>query len=247
MKIAVIVLAYNEEKYLPLCLQGIKDQTEKPDEVIVVNNNSKDKTVEIAKSFGAKVVNEKKQGMTYARNKGFNSSTADILARVDADTIIKPNWVKRAKKQFESNNIVGLSGPIEFYDFLHTKKFSKKVLSTFQKTLYFRSSKTLLGFDVLMGSNMVVTKKAWNKIKNDVCTNDKDYHEDMDLSIHISKVGKIIFDKDFVAKISARRFLNVSAHPDYLVRFVKSYQHAQEMGVARGKFSLLSSQDNDKY
>ena len=64
MKVSVVIPSYNEEKYIGRCLEGIALQIEKPDEVIVVDNNCTDKTVEIAEKFGATIIKEKKQGMT---------------------------------------------------------------------------------------------------------------------------------------------------------------------------------------
>jgi len=50
------------------------NQIEKPDEIIIVNNNSTDKTVAIAEKYPVKIVNEPEQGMIQARNRGFNEA-----------------------------------------------------------------------------------------------------------------------------------------------------------------------------
>ena len=118
MRLAIIVIAYNEEHCLGRCLEAIRKQVPQPDELIVVDNNSTDQTVAIAKSHGAMVVKEKKQGMIYARNLGFNVATADLLGRIDADTILLSGWIEEAKKCFVDSQVVGLSGPVTFYDFL---------------------------------------------------------------------------------------------------------------------------------
>src|SRR3989344_9002089 len=115
VKLALIVIAYNEENYLGRCLEAVRKQVPQPDELIVVDNNSTDQTVAIAKSHGAMVVREKKQGMIYARNLGFNVATADLLGRIDADTILLPGWIEEAKKCFVDSQVVGLSGPVTFY------------------------------------------------------------------------------------------------------------------------------------
>jgi len=84
--ISVIIPAANEEKTLPFCLASLKKQTFSNFEVIVIDNNSTDKTAAVAQKFGAKVVSEKKQGIIYARERGFQEAKGEIIARTDADT-----------------------------------------------------------------------------------------------------------------------------------------------------------------
>jgi len=55
MKVSVVVPAYNEEAYIGNCLESLTNQKVKPDEIIVVNNNSTDATVKIAKRFPVRI------------------------------------------------------------------------------------------------------------------------------------------------------------------------------------------------
>src|ERR1700722_13666836 len=99
VKLSIVVIAYNEEEYLRQCLEAIKQQLYPPEEVIVVNNNSTDKTVKIAQSFPfVKLIHEKEQGMIPARNAGFDAAKGDLLARIDADTRPPVDWVVRVHK-----------------------------------------------------------------------------------------------------------------------------------------------------
>src|ERR1035437_9820650 len=88
MKVSVVIPAYNEEKYIGACLDSLMDQKEKPDEIIVVNNNSTDNTAKIVKKYPVRLINEEQQGMIPARNRGFNEAKFEIIARTDADTIL---------------------------------------------------------------------------------------------------------------------------------------------------------------
>src|SRR5260221_7568754 len=93
LRISIIIPAYNEEGHLPACLDAIAAQTLKPDEVIVVDNNSTDKTVEIAKKYPfVKLLNEKRQGLRYTRNTGLDAATGDVIGRIDTDSILSPKW-----------------------------------------------------------------------------------------------------------------------------------------------------------
>ena len=93
--VTVVIAAYNEEKDLPKCLTAITTQNFPKDdyEIIVVDNNSTDKTAEIAKSFGVKVITETKQGNTFAVKKGMDGAMGEIIANTDADTVVFSDWL----------------------------------------------------------------------------------------------------------------------------------------------------------
>jgi len=222
MKVSVVIPAYNEEKYIKKCLASVTNQIVPADEVIVVNNNSIDKTVAIAKKFGVKIVNEKKQGMTPARNRGFNEAKFEIIARCDADAVLPPDWIKRIKENFEKRKIDAISGPVFFYD----SKFLKKT-STIPSHIALESLKIMSkGKRHLVGPNMCLTKKIWNKVKSHVTMDDSKVHEDMDISLNIAKIGgKTEYDPDLIVGISARRLKNnpESFFLEYPVRLFKTF------------------------
>jgi glycosyltransferase involved in cell wall biosynthesis len=201
MKVSVVIPAFNEEKYIENCLQGLMVQIEKPDEIIVVNNNSTDKTVEVVKKYPVTLINETQRGITPARNVGFNAAHYEIIARCDADSIPPPDWIKKIKEDFTNYKIDGLTGNFDYYDLpIRTNQH-------IFPNLYLKSMKVLLrGNETFVGFNMALKKEAWEKVKNEVCLDDKKVHEDTDLSIHLVKHGyKIMKDKTLIMKTSARR------------------------------------------
>jgi len=107
---SVIIPAYNEEKFLPDCLTALKNAMhtiEKKGEIIVTDNNSTDKTSELAKRFGARVVFEKKNHISRARNRGAENAKGKFLVFLDADTIISPGLLKAAIGNLESGSCCG--------------------------------------------------------------------------------------------------------------------------------------------
>jgi glycosyltransferase involved in cell wall biosynthesis len=89
--ISVIVPAYNEEQYLPETLKRIGaalSHVNSPSEIILVDNDSRDKTRRIAESFGAKVCAESEHNISRVRNRGAEASAGDVLIFVDADTLV---------------------------------------------------------------------------------------------------------------------------------------------------------------
>lgn len=215
MKVSVVIPVYNEEKYIKTCLNHVTNQEEPADEILVVDNNSTDKTVEIVKQFPVTLLHEPIQGMTPARNKGFNVAKGDILVKTDSDTRVPKNWIKKIKKNFEEKDISALSGPTTFYDAAFKAKDFSELLFNAIKTIYHHS--------VIFGPNYSITKTVWNEIKNKICLDDSKVHEDFDISLHIPDPSKIYFDTSLVVPISARR---IKQHPEsffgtYLLRTIR--------------------------
>lgn len=228
MKVSVVVPAYNEEKYITKCLDGLMKQIEKPDEIIIVNNNSTDHTVAIAEKYPVRIVHEQEQGMIQARNRGFNEAQYAIIARTDADTIVPPDWIKKIKETFADEKIVALSGPATFYEV--PSDLTEMTAMQTEKS-YFILMKSALGHGCLLGPNMSIRKSAWEKIKNIVCMNNSDVHEDIDLSIHIAPIGEIKNDNTLIVNSSFRRFKRIASIIEYSYRVVKSIRKHKKYTV----------------
>lgn len=223
MTISVVVPAYNEEKYIDECIKSLLAQTDKPDEIIVVDNNSSDRTVDIASSFPeVTVISEKKQGITPARNAGFNNAIGDVIARTDADTKVPKDWIKKIKKRFTQDpKLQALSGPARFEAIpkaMQPKNWLTVIAfnATYRKTTH---------HDVLFGPNMALRASMWQEVREEVCLNDKIVHEDMDLALHIGKHGKILFDEKLVVTSSLRRWKKLLPYFEYPYRYVRTIQH----------------------
>ena len=97
--ISVIVPVYNVEKYLEECLDSIQNQIYTDIEVILVNDGSTDNSEVICEKYCEqdnrfKLINQKNQGQSVARNNGVASSTGEFIAFVDSDDIIKSNYLE---------------------------------------------------------------------------------------------------------------------------------------------------------
>jgi glycosyltransferase involved in cell wall biosynthesis len=239
MKVSVVIPAYNEEKILYLCLVSLKKQTVDPFEIIVVDNNSRDATMEVAKKYGAKVIRERRQGISYARSAGFDAAEGEIIARCDADSILPFDWIQRIGENFEKRDIIAVTGPCFFYNLGRTRAV-QRIPKLMHTAIYFKSSKAALKCETLFGSNMALTKEGWRKVRREVCLDDKNMHEDMDLAAHLAKYGKIYYDPKLVADISSRRVRSLKAYYDYPKRWYKSIKHAKKlMRPVAGKKSAV--------
>jgi len=99
-KLSVCMIVKNEEEALPKCLDQVKGL---PDELIIVDTGSTDKTVEIAKSYGASVYHfEWIDDFSAARNVSLKYATGDWIIWLDADDVLPPDQHARIKKLMES-------------------------------------------------------------------------------------------------------------------------------------------------
>ncbi len=200
--ISVIIPCYNEEKYLPKIIASLKKQTEKGFEIVVVDNNSMDKTFKVAEKLADKVVKCKEQGLSPARNWGAKVSRGEILAFVDADCTVSKDWIKIIKEGFKDKSILGMSGPI-----LH--KFRNPLKSAFINFIFYiqfwygKIGSKLFHSCFLTSPNIAIRKGIFNKLggfENVVC-------EDIYLSRKLKKIkdAKIKLDVRMKVYSSTRR------------------------------------------
>lgn len=208
MKLSFVIPAYNEEDHIKACLLSIAEQTKgSPDfEIIVVNNASHDRTKEIALSVpGVKVVDEPKKGLTRARKAGYLAARADLVANIDADTMLTPRWLDKVVQSFESNkNLVALSGPFIYYDLPVITGFFVRFfyyLGTFWGAIFHYF------FDfgaMLQGGNFIIKKSAFDQVggfNEDI----EFYGEDTDVARRISQAGEVVFSYRLPIYASGRR------------------------------------------
>lgn len=96
-KISVIVPAYNSEKYIRKCIESIINQTYKNIEILIVDNNSSDRTSEIVKAYSEKNDNIhylfcEERGAAAARNYGIDRCTGEYICFVDADDYVEETY-----------------------------------------------------------------------------------------------------------------------------------------------------------
>jgi glycosyltransferase involved in cell wall biosynthesis len=216
--VSIIIPVYNEEKYIKQCIESLMKQKIKADEIIIVNNNCTDNTVTLAKQYPVRIENENNQGMIFARNCGFNKAKYDIIARTDADTMLPDNWIEEIKIQFSKPEISALTGGFIFYDFFSD---SKIFYNSYQKYM----NHFLKNHNIFIGSNMILRKSLWEKVKEFTCSDDKEVHEDIDLSIHLALLGEsIVVDPNLTVKMSSRRIKHnpISFFVEYFFRAIKT-------------------------
>lgn len=151
-----------------------------PDEVIVVDNNCTDRTVDIARKYPfVRVIRESQQGRGHARTAGFNVSKSAIIGRIDADSVLAPDWCERVVEVFVGQKIDGLTGLAKAAVLPRVQR-PQSVLWTW---MYTQWAAAFGGFDMMWGANMAITRSAWQKVRGSVCDDDSKVHEDQDVSL----------------------------------------------------------------
>lgn len=202
--ISVVVSAFNEEKYLPLCLESLNKQTYPRDRfnVTVVDNNSTDKTSQIAREFGAEVILEKRQGNTFALKRGMDEAKGDIIAGTDADSQAAPGWLSIIEKTFIDQDVVAVTGSICLED-AKSRLLGMSMELLYKITMHISA---FIGKPNLSGFNFAVRKDAYLKVGgvNTLFT----MSPDVDLGIRLNKIGKVKVVNDLRVTTSFRRWEN---------------------------------------
>lgn len=114
--ISVVIPVYNSSEYIARTIESVLAQTHKPDEIIVVDNNSTDETIEIVKQYPVTLLQENEVQSSYAaRNKGIDHARSEIIAFIDADCTATDNWIKEGVTALQSESADLAGGRVEFF------------------------------------------------------------------------------------------------------------------------------------
>ncbi|MDP1743533.1 MAG: glycosyltransferase family A protein [Candidatus Amesbacteria bacterium] len=210
MTLSIVIPCFNDKHYIKSCFKAILNQTIPPDEVVFVDNNSTDGSYHDVKRYSKKLniilVKEKHQGIEFARKTGYALVTSDLIGTIDVDSIIAPNWVETAKREFTKNkNLACLSGRCYFRD----KNFLINIFVFFN----FVSYGIFRWMFQYWGCNAVFSKKVYNEVGgleqlkmrypcDDTYLSEQFIRSKYDLKIGLNLIANVIADTDI------RRYLN---------------------------------------
>lgn len=209
--LSVIIPALNEEQNIGDCLESLLNQTEKPLEIIVVDNGSTDNTKDIAKKFKKKFRKKRIQfklfsclngNQTNARDFGIKKSKGTIIGSLDADAFANKNWIFKIMKNFKTQEIVGVGGKSRFRN-------KGKIFNFLYSLTYYFS--LLSGLYCLGGNNSAFRKSYFLSVngysgleelrKKEKITHAKD---DFFLSKKLEQKGKLKFCPDLNVTLQHR-------------------------------------------
>lgn len=110
MRFSIMIPARNEEGFIARCLESIQVAAEPfahETEMVVVLNRCTDRTEEIARSYGAKIVRNESKNLSMIRNAGVRSACGDIIVTIDADSWMSPNMLVEIDRLLSSGKYIG--------------------------------------------------------------------------------------------------------------------------------------------
>ena len=167
-EISIIVPNYNTEKYLPRCLESLIHQTFKDIEIILIDDGSKDKSVDIIKKYAEKdsrirLIEQENAGPAKARNQGLERATGKYLMFCDSDDWYEPNMCEVMYNTIQ-NKKVDVVCCHNFFDCEKDLSVSEKENRLVKK--YYnpnRSGKYILNGKNILSTNVVLWNKIWRR------------------------------------------------------------------------------------
>lgn len=244
--ISIIVPTYNVEKYIRTCIESILAQTYRNIEVIIVNDGSTDQSLAVISDLicshhNIKVINQKNQGVSVARNTGIDAATGKYIAFVDADDKIKPDFVSSLYQIADKTGADIVRG--SFRDF--NGNIPKGWVPDFNVPTNYGT----IVLDQFLSSNIAFV--VWSSI----------YRLDFINSNHIRFTPGILFEEDADFTIRAymlAKLVATSPEPNYAYRInrpgsiltTKTTKNAKKMSLSEEKIisqfiSMLKHEKSD--
>lgn len=228
----VVIPALNEAAILERCLTALTSCVDPAEEILVVDNGSTDGTAEIAARVGSvRVLREERGGITYARTTGFDGARGDIIARIDADTLVSRNWVNTIRDTFVARpDVDAIAGGAAIAELSPGHCFWFRWWYRGFRAWHQRS----IGiFPMMYGFNGAMRREAWEKCRSLVAMGDECVSEDVDVTISLLRTGhRLVFVPRLVVK--ARLFRSIDKEK------LGRYYRTDGMTLARHRFGKQS-------
>ena len=215
MTLSLVIPTLNEEKCLPRLLASLSRQTVLPEEIIFVDAMSRDCTRILIDKFKIQITNNKSitkfkiqiidslptNSIAKARQLGSMAAVSDIIAGTDADCELPEGWMETVKNTFAKNpDVIAIFGPAGLYEAM---PFLKKLFLKYADDLGILFNYYILRRPSMTGRNFAVKREAFLKIGG---FNEKLFtHEDFDLGLRLSQIGKVLYVPELKVNTSARR------------------------------------------
>lgn len=219
--ISVVIPAYNEEKYIANVLNTAfgQDYLKENYEVIVVDNNSDDKTSEVAKSLGATVIPCLTRGVSAARQCGAEKAQGEVIAFTDADAFLPKDWLGQIVKVMSNQKIIAYGGPMGSKG---TGLLGEVALGLFD---YFAKFNQLFGRHMLWGNNFAVRRDAVLAVGGfrQSLSSGEDWEICLRLAKKFGKYGRIKYDLKHKVYTSNRKQKDLKTALKYFIGGIYSY------------------------
>jgi len=160
-RVSFYIPAYNAQKTIKYAIDSLLAQTYKIDEIILIDDNSSDNTLDIVKKYNfIKIIkNQYNLGLGYNRNLAIKNCQNEIVGSIDADVELHKSWLEILIKEINKKNIIMCGG----------KMIEKKIdnqINLWRAKYYSQNwgNKLIIDPPYLYGCNTLLKKSAWKKI-----------------------------------------------------------------------------------
>ena len=211
-KYSIIIPVYNVEKYIKKCLDSIFNQTYKNFEVIVVNDGTKDSSMDIVEKYDVKIINQKNQGLSAARNNGAKHAKGEYILFIDSDDYIQKDLLEEIDKSTKNNPDVIRFQIQEVYE-------DKDDIKEYREE-YFENKNGVDAFEIISKYHFV--ENAWAYAFNRKYYQDNKYsfkvgtiHEDFGLIPLVIMKAKIVNSISYVGYSYLQRQGSIMSQKNY--------------------------------
>ena len=185
--ISLYIPVFNGEKTIESCLESVLNQTLKPKSILVIDDNSTDKTKEILNKYKEQIEiisNKENKGLSYSRNFAVNYLKTKYIASIDADVVLSKEWLERVLKSLLKNN-ASLVGGKMYEKYINNPCNLWRSIRIGQQW----GDKSLSNPNFVFGSNNLLDTKNLNKKKIYNLNGEyfKTNGEDIEFSISLKK------------------------------------------------------------
>ncbi|HNX68924.1 MAG TPA: glycosyltransferase family A protein [Candidatus Omnitrophota bacterium] len=197
MKIAVVSAVYNEEKYIGRLIESLLAQACIPDEIIFVDDGSKDGTAKVIEGYAARystirLIRNTNQGPAASRNMAWRNASSEIVIFTDGDCVPDPDWTGNLLRHFTSEEIAAVAGT---YRTLNTENILARFVG-YEIAWRYRNVRGEI--DVHGAYNLAVRRRVLEEMNGFNEIYKAPSGEDFDLTFRISRKYKILFAADAV-------------------------------------------------
>ncbi len=179
MSVSVVIPALNEEEFIEDTLKSLKAQTKPPAEIIIMDNGSTDRTVEIAKRYADRVIIIPDVSIVELRQAGAETAKYPIIVSTDADTTFPPDWLETLTRHFSDPSVVAVGGSI------------MPLVPGITENLYTRGLNASASTGLFLGANMAYRRQAFLDAGGYIKVRRA---EDWALATRLRSQGRLVFE-----------------------------------------------------
>lgn len=205
--VSFVVPALNEERYIAGCIRALEAQRIPGlTEIIVVDNGSSDKTAEVARQSGARVILQPMRGLAAARQAGLEQASGSVIIFVDSDSRLADGWADQIYERFTRNpRLAAISTAFDFHDGRAIDRIGNGIFQSVLCPVANLALRALGQPDIMIGSAFAVRADALRRAGG-IDQRFQFYGEDTMIALRLATVGQVRYFDAPRYKTSARRY-----------------------------------------